>query len=73
MSTTETVAAPSGLWPELPLNQELILADSRGRRIVGTLDGMTEDRSTIWVQLLGGLGRRLVHHQDGYWLENARS
>lgn len=71
VSTTETIAAPAALWPDLPLHQELILADGRGSRIVGTLDGMTDDRSTIWVQLMGGLGRRLVHHQDGYWLEPA--
>ncbi|WP_423182126.1 hypothetical protein [Arthrobacter sp. NyZ413] len=70
MSTTQTATRHAEVWPELPLHQELVLEDSRGNRIVGTLDGMTNDRSTLWIQLKGGLGRQLVHHLDGYWLAN---
>lgn len=69
MSTTQTTRSYTDVWPELPLHQELVLQDTRGNRIVGTLDGMTDDRSTLWIQLSGGLGRQLVHHLDGYWLE----
>ncbi|MEZ2390858.1 hypothetical protein AB6813_15200 [bacterium RCC_150] len=69
MSTTRTASAHTDVWPELPLHQELVLRDGRGNRIIGTLDGMTDDRSTLWIQLTGGLGRQLVHHLDGYWLE----
>ncbi len=57
-------------WPELPVNHELFLEDNRGSVIEGTLDGMTLDRTTLWVQLRGGLGRRLVHRLDGYELRS---
>lgn len=68
-ATTQITKAHAEVWPELPLHQELVLQDVRGNRIVGTLDGMTSDRSTLWIQLSGGLGRQLVHYLDGYWLE----
>ncbi|MFK0072597.1 hypothetical protein [Arthrobacter woluwensis] len=58
------------LWPEIPSGQPIALADQRGDRIVGHVDGMTHDRTTLWIQLDGGLGRRLVHHLDGYALES---
>ncbi|WP_347108157.1 hypothetical protein AAHB33_14940 [Paenarthrobacter sp. S56] len=69
MSALNTTTAASDVWPELAVRQEVVLADARGNRIEGTIDGMTNDRSTLWVQLKGGLGRQLVHHLDGYWLE----
>ena len=69
MTIAELCHEPQPLWPELPRDAELVLVNGRGNRIEGTLDGMTEDRSTIWVQLAGGLGRQLVHHEDGYRLE----
>ncbi|HKU35439.1 MAG TPA: hypothetical protein VJP90_07810 [Paenarthrobacter sp.] len=69
MSALQTTAAGADVWPELAIRQEVILADARGNRIEGTIDGMTDDRSTLWIQLKGGLGRQLVHHLDGYWLE----
>ncbi|MFJ4168019.1 hypothetical protein ACIPY3_00770 [Paenarthrobacter sp. NPDC089714] len=69
MSTLQTTTAGGDVWPELAIRQEVVLADARGNRIEGTIDGMTDDRSTLWVQLKGGLGRQLVHHLDGYWLE----
>ena len=57
------------LWPHLDAHQEVALRDAKGNRIEGTIDGMTDDRSTLWIQLKGGLGRQLIHHLDGYWLE----
>ncbi|MFJ5954623.1 hypothetical protein ACIQC5_01550 [Paenarthrobacter sp. NPDC092416] len=71
MSTLQSTKPRHEAWPELTLHQDLVLQDARGNRIEGTLDGMTTDRSTLWIQLKGGLGRQLVHHQDGYWLEAA--
>jgi hypothetical protein len=73
VSTIQSLEPHTEVWPELPLHQQLVLQDLRGNRIVGTLDGMTNDRSTLWIQLTGGLGRQLVHHMDGYWLESAAS
>ncbi|MFP3581597.1 hypothetical protein SB659_18710 [Arthrobacter sp. SIMBA_036] len=69
MSTLQTERGHAEVWPELARHQEIVLCDARGNRIEGTIDGMTEDRSTLWIQLKGGLGRQLVHHLDGYWLE----
>ncbi len=39
----------------------------RGNSVLGTayVDDLTEDGSTIWVQLTNGLGRVLLHHEDG--------
>lgn len=69
MSTLQTVRQQGDVWPELSRHQHVVLQDARGNRIEGTIDGMTDDRSTLWIQLKGGLGRQLVHHLDGYWLE----
>ncbi|MGP0221744.1 MULTISPECIES: hypothetical protein [unclassified Paenarthrobacter] len=69
MSELLTTPIPGDVWPTLDRHQEVVLQDARGNRIEGTIDGMTDDRSTLWVQLKGGLGRQLVHHMDGYWLE----
>ncbi len=46
------------------------MEDSRGNVIEGALDGMTLDGTTLWIQPRGGLGRRLVHHPDGYELRS---
>ena len=69
MSTLQTTRPQAEVWPELSRHQSVCLRDARGNRIEGTIDGMTEDRSTLWIQLKGGLGRQLIHHLDGYWLE----
>lgn len=69
MSTLQTTRPQGELWPELARHQNVILKDARGNRIEGTIDGMTNDHSTLWIQLKGGLGRQLIHHLDGYWLE----
>ncbi|WP_026546352.1 hypothetical protein [Paenarthrobacter nicotinovorans] len=69
MSTLQTTRPQGEVWPELSRHQNVCLRDARGNRIEGTIDGMTEDRSTLWIQLKGGLGRQLIHHLDGYWLE----
>lgn len=67
MSALNTITGE--VWPELAVSQQVVLADARGNRIEGSIDGMTNDRSTLWIQLKGGLGRQLIHHLDGYWLE----
>ena len=69
LSTLQTTRPQGEVWPELSRHQSVCLRDARGNRIEGTIDGMTEDRSTLWIQLKGGLGRQLIHHLDGYWLE----
>lgn len=71
LSTLQTTRPHGDVWPELQRHQVVVLQDARGNRIEGTLDGMTDDRSTLWIQLKGGLGRQLIHHLDGYWLETA--
>lgn len=69
LSTLQTSRPSGDVWPELQRHQTVVLQDARGNRIEGTLDGTTDDRSTLWIQLKGGLGRQLIHHLDGYWLE----
>jgi len=69
LSTMQTTRPQGQVWPELCRHQNVVLQDARGNRIEGTIDGMTDDRSTLWIQLKGGLGRQLIHHLDGYWLE----
>ncbi|HEV7167699.1 MAG TPA: hypothetical protein VGN49_06980 [Micrococcaceae bacterium] len=56
-------------WPRLRPRQRLTLVDVHGTRVVGTLDAITEDCSTLWIQLDDGLGRQLIHSLDGYELE----
>lgn len=69
LSTLQTAIPQGDVWPELSRHEYVVLQDARGNRIEGTIDGMTNDRSTLWIQLKGGLGRQLIHHLDGYWLE----
>ena len=56
-------------WPELEPHQPVRLVDIHGATLAGILDEMTEDRSTMWIQLDGGKGRQLIHRLDGYELE----
>lgn len=39
----------------------------RGRTVLGTgyVDESTDDASTIWIHLTNGLGRVLIHRDDG--------
>lgn len=62
--TTRT--APGARWPALQRDEAICLIDPSGWPLSGRVDAMTEDRSTFWIQLDDGRGRRLVHHQDGY-------
>ncbi|MGG5170881.1 hypothetical protein ACQR35_01710 [Pseudarthrobacter sp. J1738] len=52
-------------WPQLTPGQRVALRDVHGYLVTGIVDGMTADRSTLWLQLDNGLGRRLIHHLDG--------
>ncbi|WP_434615191.1 hypothetical protein [Arthrobacter sp. A5] len=61
--------ATTGPWPALERDEPICLIDPHGWRLTGRVDAMTEDRSTVWIQLDGGRGRRLVHQQDGYQIE----
>ncbi len=61
------------VWPLLATDQHIALVDDRGRRLSGKVETLTSDRRCLWIQLDAGLGRRLVHHQDGFVLEGESS
>jgi hypothetical protein len=62
-----------GTWTDVEPNQHVSLVNKRGFRLAGRVDAMTEDRSTMWIQLDGGMGRQLVHHLDGFTLDPGNS
>ncbi|WP_427015406.1 hypothetical protein ACQCSX_11235 [Pseudarthrobacter sp. P1] len=60
--------ASGELWPALEPEQHVALVNSTGWRLSGRVDAVTPDHSCLWIQLDGGMGRQLIHHQDGFEL-----
>ncbi|MDO5753910.1 hypothetical protein [Arthrobacter sp.] len=68
------VTAPSAheVWPVLAKDEPIALVNERGWRLSGRVETLSRDRQCLWIQLDAGLGRQLIHHQDGFVLENER-
>ena len=58
------------LWPLLSHDQPIALVNERGWRLSGKVETVTKDRECLWIQLDGGMGRQLIHHQDGFELDD---
>ncbi|PYI67969.1 hypothetical protein CVV68_08155 [Arthrobacter livingstonensis] len=58
------------VWPVLAANQHVALVNERGWRLSGKVETLTNDRQCLWIQLDAGMGRQLIHHQDGFMLES---
>lgn len=58
-------------WPALVKDEAVALVNNRGWRISGRVEMLSNDRQCLWIQLDSGMGRQLIHHQDGFVLENA--
>lgn len=58
------------LWPALAANQPVALINKRGWRLSGRVETLSNDRACLWIQLDAGMGRQLIHHQDGFVLES---
>jgi hypothetical protein len=58
------------LWPTLSHDEPVALVNDQGLRLSGRVDTLTPDRSCLWIRLDSGMGRLLIHHQDGYILEH---
>ncbi len=56
-------------WPALEGDEPICLIDPYGWRLTGRVEAITEDRSSVWIQLDGGRGPQLIHHRDGYQIE----
>lgn len=61
------------VWPELARNQQVALVNNRGWRLSGRVETLTSDRACLWIQLDSGMGRQLIHHQDGFVLESEQA
>lgn len=57
------------VWPELAKNSTVHLVNERGWRLSGRVETLSHDRQCLWIQLDSGMGRQLIHHQDGFVLE----
>ncbi|MCQ9164967.1 hypothetical protein [Arthrobacter sp. STN4] len=57
------------VWPALARDQHVALVNERGWRLSGTVETLTSDRRCLWIQLDAGMGRQLIHHEDGFELE----
>ncbi|RAN77627.1 hypothetical protein B5P43_19475 [Bacillus sp. SRB_336] len=57
------------VWPALARDQHVALVNERGWRLSGKVETLTNDRQCLWIQLDAGMGRQLIHHQDGFVLE----
>ncbi|WP_315915220.1 hypothetical protein [Arthrobacter sp. lap29] len=58
------------VWPALTHNEPITLVNNRGWRLAGRVETLSNDRQCLWIQLDSGMGRQLIHHQDGFVLEN---
>ncbi|WP_104086492.1 hypothetical protein [Arthrobacter sp. GMC3] len=58
-------------WPPLTKDEHVALVNERGWRLSGTVETLTSDRQCLWIQLDAGMGRQLIHHQDGFVLEGS--
>jgi len=58
------------VWPSLSANDPVALVNNRGWRLSGRVETLSHDRQCLWIQLDGGMGRQLIHHQDGFVLES---
>lgn len=56
------------LWPALPVDRPVALVNERGWRLDGRVETLSHDRQCLWIQLDAGMGRQLIHHQDGFIL-----
>ena len=57
-------------WPTLDHDAPVALVNDQGMRLTGRVDTLTPDRSCLWIRLDSGMGRMLIHHQDGYVIED---
>ncbi|WP_026555867.1 hypothetical protein [Arthrobacter sp. 35W] len=62
--------ASGDLWPALEPEETVALVNANGWRLSGRVEAVTPDHSCLWIQLDGGMGRQLIHHQDGFALES---
>lgn len=58
------------VWPILATDQHIALVNERGWRLSGKVETLTNDRQCLWIQLDAGMGRQLIHHEDGFMLES---
>lgn len=59
------------VWPPLTKDEPVALVNDRGWRLSGRVEMLSRDRQCLWIQLDSGMGRQLIHHQDGFMLESA--
>jgi hypothetical protein len=52
-------------WQDLRHGDAVIVEPVEGHSLPGWVDTVAEDSSVLWIQLGEGLGRRLIHCQDG--------
>lgn len=71
MRSTGTDSPPELDWAAVRPGQRVSLHHETSLPINGVMDACTEDCSVIWVQMSDGAGRRLIHREDGYRLEQA--
>jgi hypothetical protein len=58
------------VWPVLAKDEPVALVNERGWRLQGRVETLSHDRQCLWIQLDAGMGRQLIHHQDGFMLES---
>lgn len=61
--------AGQALWPALVKDQAISLVNESGWHLRGTVETLSNNRECLWIQLDAGMGRQLIHHQDGFVLE----
>ncbi|WP_146233289.1 hypothetical protein [Arthrobacter psychrolactophilus] len=57
------------VWPVMAENDPVTLVNERGWRLEGRVETQSHDRACLWIQLSSGMGRQLIHHQDGFILD----
>ena len=57
------------LWPALARTSRWPSSMTAAGGCPAAWKSVTRDRQCLWIQLDAGMGRQLIHHQDGFTLE----
>jgi hypothetical protein len=64
-TASDDLHSPSG-WGAVSVGDPVRYAGPGDVSVQGIVDDVTEDGSSVWIWADGGLGRRLIHRDDGF-------
>lgn len=69
---SSTTTSSTAEWKGLRRGEEIEVLDKDLVIAHGVVEEFTSDQKVVWLQLSYGNGRRMFHHDDGWFLRPAR-